>query len=39
MYMQLQGSFTFAEALLEAAKPEYIVNGIVPHLLTVESAS
>ena len=37
MYVQLPGTFTFAEALLEAAKDKYVVNGTVPHLLTVES--
>ena len=39
MYVQLPGTFTFAEALVEAAKEKYVVNGTVPHLLTVESAS
>ena len=39
MYVQLPGSFTFAEALVEAAKDKYIINGSVPHIVTIESAS
>ena len=39
MYVQLPGTFSFAEALMEVAKPEYILNGVAPHLLTIESAS